>query len=80
MKRERAAAWVTILREKWDVAYSSILKRQSDSFAVGSESSRVGKRVESDAFVSTPVPLMFERFYQPDVIRVLDKIVETLNY
>ncbi|WVQ72371.1 hypothetical protein IAR50_001923 [Cryptococcus sp. DSM 104548] len=28
----------------------------------------------------TPVPLSFERFYQPDVIRVYDKIVETLSY
>ncbi|ADV19559.1 2-oxoisovalerate dehydrogenase E1 component, beta subunit [Cryptococcus gattii Ru294] len=28
----------------------------------------------------TPVPLSFERFYQPDVIRVFDKIVETLAY
>jgi 2-oxoisovalerate dehydrogenase E1 component beta subunit len=29
---------------------------------------------------STPVPLAFERFYQPDVIRVFDKLVETLSY
>jgi len=29
---------------------------------------------------STPVPLTFERFYQPDVIRVLDKLIETLSY
>nr|ODN74264.1 2-oxoisovalerate dehydrogenase E1 component, beta subunit [Cryptococcus depauperatus CBS 7841] len=28
----------------------------------------------------TPVPLSFERFYQPDVIRVFDKIVQTLSY
>ncbi|ORX35773.1 Thiamin diphosphate-binding protein [Kockovaella imperatae] len=28
----------------------------------------------------TPVPLAFERFYQPDVIRIFDKMVETLNY
>ncbi|KAL7421608.1 hypothetical protein Q5752_003377 [Cryptotrichosporon argae] len=28
----------------------------------------------------TPVPLAYERFYQPDVIRVFDKIVETLSY
>ncbi|WVF71326.1 hypothetical protein IAT40_006129 [Kwoniella sp. CBS 6097] len=28
----------------------------------------------------TPVPLTFERFYQPDVIRVFDKLVETLSY
>ncbi|KAI9639388.1 putative pyruvate dehydrogenase [Dioszegia hungarica] len=28
----------------------------------------------------TPVPLVFEKFYQPDVIRVFDKIVETLGY
>ncbi|KAK8846514.1 hypothetical protein IAR55_005600 [Kwoniella newhampshirensis] len=28
----------------------------------------------------TPVPLTFEKFYQPDVIRVFDKIVETLSY
>ncbi|EAL23250.1 hypothetical protein CNBA3660 [Cryptococcus deneoformans B-3501A] len=28
----------------------------------------------------TPVPLSFERFYQPDVIRVFDKLVETLSY
>ncbi|ODO09892.1 hypothetical protein I350_02114 [Cryptococcus amylolentus CBS 6273] len=28
----------------------------------------------------TPVPLSFERFYQPDVIRVFDKIIETLSY
>ncbi|WVQ80840.1 hypothetical protein IAT38_002947 [Cryptococcus sp. DSM 104549] len=28
----------------------------------------------------TPVPLTYERFYQPDVIRVFDKIVETLSY
>jgi len=29
---------------------------------------------------STPIPLTFERFYQPDVIRVLDKLIETLSY
>ncbi|ORY32835.1 Thiamin diphosphate-binding protein [Naematelia encephala] len=28
----------------------------------------------------TPVPLMYEKFYQPDVIRVFDKLVETLSY
>ncbi|WWD21833.1 hypothetical protein CI109_106321 [Kwoniella shandongensis] len=28
----------------------------------------------------TPVPLTFEKFYQPDVIRVFDKLVETLSY
>nr|XP_018262807.1 2-oxoisovalerate dehydrogenase E1 component, beta subunit [Kwoniella dejecticola CBS 10117]OBR84965.1 2-oxoisovalerate dehydrogenase E1 component, beta subunit [Kwoniella dejecticola CBS 10117] len=28
----------------------------------------------------TPVPLTFEKFYQPDVIRVFDKLVETLAY
>nr|XP_019011019.1 2-oxoisovalerate dehydrogenase E1 component, beta subunit [Kwoniella pini CBS 10737]OCF49800.1 2-oxoisovalerate dehydrogenase E1 component, beta subunit [Kwoniella pini CBS 10737] len=28
----------------------------------------------------TPVPLTFEKFYQPDVIRVFDKMVETLAY
>ncbi|EIW70453.1 2-oxoisovalerate dehydrogenase E1 component, beta subunit [Tremella mesenterica] len=28
----------------------------------------------------TPVPLTFERFYQPDVIRVFDKLLETLSY
>ncbi|KAK4685668.1 hypothetical protein P7C73_g4467, partial [Tremellales sp. Uapishka_1] len=28
----------------------------------------------------TPVPLAYEKFYQPDVIRVLDKLVETLSY
>ncbi|CAK9781155.1 unnamed protein product [Cutaneotrichosporon oleaginosum] len=27
-----------------------------------------------------PVPLAYEKFYQPDVIRVFDKMVETLNY
>jgi hypothetical protein len=29
---------------------------------------------------STPVPLVYEKFYQPDVIRVFDKLVETLGY
>lgn len=29
---------------------------------------------------STPVPLTYEKFYQPDVIRVFDKLVEILNY
>jgi hypothetical protein len=29
---------------------------------------------------STPVPLVYEKFYQPDVIRVFDKLVETLSY
>ncbi|WVR06890.1 hypothetical protein IAU60_003926 [Kwoniella sp. DSM 27419] len=28
----------------------------------------------------TPVPLTYEKFYQPDVIRVFDKLVETLSY
>ncbi|RSH86880.1 uncharacterized protein EHS24_005158 [Apiotrichum porosum] len=27
-----------------------------------------------------PVPLAYEKFYQPDVIRVFDKLVETLSY
>jgi 2-oxoisovalerate dehydrogenase E1 component beta subunit len=29
---------------------------------------------------SVPVPLAYEKFYQPDVIRVFDKLVETLSY
>lgn len=37
--------------------------------------------VESTAdMISTPVPLVYEKFYQPDVIRVFDKLVETLSY
>jgi len=28
----------------------------------------------------TPVPLVYEKFYQPDVMRVFDKLVETLSY
>ncbi|WVQ67499.1 uncharacterized protein L199_005699 [Kwoniella botswanensis] len=28
----------------------------------------------------TPVPLTFEKFYQPDVIRIFDKLVETIAY
>lgn len=34
----------------------------------------------SQADNSTPVPLTYEKFYQPDVIRVFDKLVETLMY
>lgn len=29
---------------------------------------------------STPVPLAYEKFYQPDVIRVFDQLVQTLSY
>jgi 2-oxoisovalerate dehydrogenase E1 component beta subunit len=40
----------------------------------------VSRPVTPTTNVSTPIPLTYERFYQPDVIRVLDKLIETLSY
>lgn len=37
-------------------------------------------REKSSHTSSTPVPLVYEKFYQPDVIRVFDKLVETLSF
>lgn len=38
-------------------------------------------RYETDLrFPSVPVPLAYEKFYQPDVIRVFDELVKTLSF
>ena len=29
---------------------------------------------------STPVPFQYEKFYMPDALRIMDAIVETLQY